>query len=289
MNTLKVGVLLIALTALFLYMGELIGGRSGILVAFSIAMLMNVISYWYSDKLVLAMSQARPIEPHEAPELHRLLERLSFRAGIPVPKLYLAPGDQPNAFATGRDPQHAAVAVTEGLLRLLDSEEVEGVIAHELAHIRNRDTLTMTVVATIAGAIMMLAQIARFAMWFGGARDRDSDGPGVVGLLVAIIVAPIAATLIQLAISRAREYEADATGAQIAGSPEGLASALLKLEEASKRLPLMTATQTTAHLYIVNPLRALGGLAGLFMTHPPIPQRVERLRRMNSALNVIVR
>jgi heat shock protein HtpX len=283
MNTLKVGVLLVALTALFIFVGDAIGGRGGAMIAFALALVMNLISYWFSDKIVLSMYGARPLSPVDAPELYRMVERLAERAGIPVPRLYVVPGEQPNAFATGRDPAHAAVAVTAGLLHLLDTEEVEGVLAHEIAHIKHRDTLTMTVVATIAGAVMLLADMARWAMIFGGARSDDREGGNPLVYLFVMIVAPIAAMLIQLAISRAREYEADATGAKLAGSPDGLISALRKLEQASRMIP-MQASPSTAHLFIVNPLRGMGGaLMSLFMTHPPIEERIRRLERMRGS------
>jgi heat shock protein HtpX len=283
MNTLKVGVLLVALTALFIFVGDAIGGRGGAMIAFALALVMNLISYWFSDKIVLSMYGARPLSPVDAPELYRMVERLAERAGIPVPRLYVVPGEQPNAFATGRDPAHAAVAVTAGLLRLLDTEEVEGVLAHEIAHIKHRDTLTMTVVATIAGAVMLLADMARWAMIFGGARSDDREGGNPLVYLFVMIVAPIAAMLIQLAISRAREYEADATGAKLAGSPDGLISALRKLEQASRMIPMQTSP-STAHLFIVNPLRGMGGtLMSLFMTHPPIEERIRRLQQMRGS------
>jgi len=283
MNTLKVGVLLVALTALFIFVGDAIGGRGGAMIAFALALVMNLISYWFSDKIVLSMYGARPLSPVDAPELYRMVERLAERAGIPVPRLYVVPGEQPNAFATGRDPAHAAVAVTAGLLHLLDTEEVEGVLAHEIAHIKHRDTLTMTVVATIAGAVMLLADMARWAMIFGGARSDDREGGNPLVYLFVMIVAPIAAMLIQLAISRAREYEADATGAKLAGSPDGLIGALRKLEQASRMIP-MQASPSTAHLFIVNPLRGMGGaLMSLFMTHPPIEERIRRLERMRGS------
>ncbi len=283
MNTLKVGVLLVALTALFIFVGDAVGGRGGAMIAFVLALVMNAVSYWFSDKIVLGMYGARALSPADAPDLYRLVERLSERAGIPVPRLYVVPGEQPNAFATGRDPAHAAVAVTAGLLHLLDTEEVEGVLAHEIAHIRHRDTLTMTVVATIAGAVMLLADMARWAMIFGGARSDDREGNNPLVYLFIMIVAPIAAMLIQLAISRAREYEADATGAKLAGSPDGLISALRKLEQASRMIP-MQASPSTAHLFIVNPLRGIGGsLMSLFMTHPPIEERIRRLQQMRGS------
>lgn len=283
MNTLKVGVLLVALTALFIFVGDLLGGRGGAMIAFILALGMNLLSYWFSDKIVLKMYGAQPISPQQAPELHRMVERLSEKAGIPVPRLYVVPGHQPNAFATGRDPAHSAVAVTEGLLHLLNTEEVEGVLAHEIAHIRHRDTLTMTIVATIAGAVMLLADMARWAMIFGGRSSDSEEGANPLVFLLVMIVAPIAAMLIQLAISRAREYEADALGAKLAGSPDGLVSALLKLEQAAHAIP-MQASPATAHMFIVNPLRGVGGaLMSLFMTHPPIQERVARLRRMRGS------
>jgi heat shock protein HtpX len=284
MNTLKVGVLLVALTALFIFVGDALGGRSGAMIAFALALVMNFVSYWFSDKIVLGMYGARPLSPEDAPELFRMTEKLAQRAGIPMPRLYVVNDPQPNAFATGRNPAHGAVAVTTGLLNLLHYDEVEGVIAHEIAHIKHRDTLTMTVVATIAGAVMLLADMARWAMIFGGARSDDREGSNPLVYLLVMIVAPIAAMLIQLAISRAREYEADATGARLAGSPDGLANALLKLEQAARRMPMMHASPSTAHLFIVNPLRGIGGtLMSLFMTHPPIEERVRRLQQMRGS------
>jgi heat shock protein HtpX len=278
-NVLRTTVLLAALTALFLVIGGALGGNQGLFIAFVFALLMNFASYWFSDKIVLKMYGAREVSPHEAPELHQLVQRLAQRAGIPMPRVYIIPSEAPNAFATGRDPQHGAVAVTEGILRLLDTDELAGVLAHELGHIRNRDTLIMTVAATLAGAITMLAHMAQWGAIFGFGRrdDEDSGGSGVFGLLFMAILAPIAATLIQLAISRSREYFADSTGAAVAGSPSGLARALEKLHYASQRLP-MEANPATAHLFIVNPLTG-GSLANLFSTHPPIEERIRRLRR----------
>jgi heat shock protein HtpX len=279
-NVLRTTVLLAALTALFLVIGGAIGGNQGVVIAFIFALVMNFASYWYSDKIVLAMYGAREVTPREAPELHRLVQRLAQRAGIPMPRVYIIPSDAPNAFATGRNPQHGAIAVTEGIMRLLEEDELAGVIAHELGHIRNRDTLIMTVAATLAGAITMLAHMAQWGAIFGGLgrRDDEGDGGGVFGLLFMAILAPIAATLIQLAISRAREYFADSTGAAVAGSPSGLARALEKLHFASQRAPL-GANPATAHLFIVNPLTG-GSLLHLFSTHPPIEERIRRLRRM---------
>jgi heat shock protein HtpX len=279
-NVLRTTVLLAALTALFLVIGGAIGGNQGLFIAFVFALLMNFASYWFSDKIVLSMYGAREVSLNEAPDLYRLVQRLAQLAGIPMPRVYIIPSDAPNAFATGRNPQHGAVAVTEGILRTLDTDELAGVLAHELGHIRNRDTLIMTVAATLAGAITMLAHMAQWGAIFGfGRRDEeDSGGGGMLSLLFMAILAPIAATLIQLAISRSREYFADSTGAAIAGSPSSLARALEKLHYASQRLP-MDANPATAHLFIVNPLTG-GSLVNLFSTHPPIEERIRRLRRI---------
>lgn len=275
MNTLKTGLLLTALTALALFIGRMVGGMSGMVWAFGIAIVMNVGSYWFSDKIVLAMYRARPVTEADSPDLYSLVNRLAHQAGLPMPKLYVVPGESPNAFATGRNPQHAAVAVTEGLLRILDREEVEGVLAHELAHVKNRDILIGTIAATFAGAIMMIGSMARWAAILGTGRDNDRGG--AVGMLALAVVAPLAALVIQMAISRSREYQADATGASISGRPLGLANALLKLESASKIIPAQ-ASPATAHMMIVNPLH--GGIGSLFSTHPAIPERVKRLREM---------
>lgn len=280
-NTLKVGLLLVGLTALFVVIGGAIGGPSGAVIALVIAALMNLGTYWYSDRIVLASCGAQPIGPEQAPELHAMLERLSERAGISTPRLYLVPDSQPNAFATGRGPSHAAVAVNQGLLDLLGPREVEGVLAHEIAHIKHRDTLTMTIVATIAGAIMTLVQIGQFGMLFGGLSgqgdEEDSGGNPLMGLAL-LLIAPIAATLIQMAVSRTREYEADATAARLTGSPDGLIGALLALERGTMAIPPATATPSTAHLCIANPLSGAGSsILSLFQTHPPIARRVERL------------
>ncbi|PYO37294.1 MAG: zinc metalloprotease HtpX [Candidatus Rokuibacteriota bacterium] len=279
-NLFKTAVLLAALTSLVVLIGQAIGGQQGMLIAFILAVAMNFGSYWFSDRIVLAMYRAQPIEEAQAPDLYRIVRRLTTRAGIPMPRVYLIPGDTPNAFATGRSPQHAAVAVTEGIMRMLDDEELEGVLAHELSHVKNRDTLTMTIAATMAGVITYLAHMAQWAAIFGGGRrdDEEGSGGGVFGALLMAILAPIAAMLIQLAISRAREFQADASGAQLAGRPWGLAKALEKLEMASRMAP-MDATPATAHLFIVNPLRG-EGLATLFSTHPPIQERIARLRAM---------
>ena len=279
-NLIKTGVLLAALTSLVVLIGGAVGGQQGMLIAFVLAIALNFGSYWFSDRIVLSMYGARPIEESQAPDLYRIIRRLTTKAGIPLPRVYLIPGDTPNAFATGRNPQHAAVAVTEGIMRMLDDEEIEGVLAHELSHVRNRDTLTMTIAATLAGAITYLAHMAQWAAMFGGARrdDEEGSGGGVIGALLMAILASIAAMLIQMAISRAREFEADASGARLVGRPWGLAKALEKLEMASKMAP-MDATPATAHLFIVNPLSAQG-LSTLFSTHPPIQERIARLRAM---------
>lgn len=276
MNALKTGILLTALTALALWIGRMVGGMSGMVWAFGIAIVMNVGSYWFSDRIVLATYRARPITEADSPELYAIVARLTREAGLPMPKLYVVPGESPNAFATGRNPQHAAVAVTEGLLRILDRDEVEGVLAHELAHVKNRDILIGTIAATFAGAIMLIGNMARWAAILGTGRDSDRGG-GALGMLALAVVAPLAALLIQMAISRSREYQADATGASISGKPLGLADALLKLEGASKIIPAQ-ASPATAHMMIVNPLH--GGIGSLFSTHPAIPERVRRLREM---------
>jgi heat shock protein HtpX len=279
MNTFKTAFLLTALTLFLVFIGAHFGGRNGMILAFVIAAGMNFFSYFYSDKLALSMYRAQPVTREQLPRAYSVVERLTQRIGIPMPKIYVIPTDSPNAFATGRNPQHASVAVTEGILRLLTDEELEGVLAHELGHVRNRDILTSSIAATLAGAITILAHMGRFAMIFGGyggGRDsRERDGGGI-GALFMLILAPIAATLIQLAVSRSREYEADATGAHLTGNPYALASALEKLEAYSKRLPLQ-ATPSTAHLFIVAPMISGASFANLFSTHPPIAKRIERL------------
>lgn len=278
-NTLKTGVLLVILAAILMFIGAAVGGRGGLLVALFFALAMNFASYWFSDKIVLGIYGAQEISESEAPQLYRIIRHLAQRAQLPMPRVYLMPSATPNAFATGRNPQHAAVAVTEGILQLLDQQELEGVLAHELAHVKNRDTLTMTITATIASAIMWLTQMAQWAAFFGGfSRNEDDDGGGLLGLLVSIFIAPIAATLVQMAISRSREYAADTVGAQIAGTPYGLANALEKLTYAAQRVPA-DVTPATAHLFIVNPL-SRQSFTTLFSTHPPIEERVRRLRSM---------
>jgi heat shock protein HtpX len=273
-------VLLTFMTVLLVFAGAAIGGRSGMVVAFGLALVMNFVSYWFSDKIVLSMYRAQPVTEAQAPELYGIVRRLSQKAGLPMPKVYVIPDGTPNAFATGRNPEHGVVAVTEGIMRLLAREELEGVIAHELSHIKHRDILTQTVVATIAGAISMLAQMAQWAMIFGGGRRDDDEHGSPIAALVMMIVAPIAAMLVQMAISRTREYEADRGGAAMAGNPYGLANALLKLEQGKQLVPMHDPKPATAHMFIVNPLSG-GGLMTLFSTHPPIAERVKRLKEMS--------
>ncbi len=278
-NTLKTTLLLGLLTGIILWFGEFLGGSQGLVIAFVFAAIMNVTSYWFSDKIVLAMYGARPVGMNEAPDLYRVVHNLTARAGMPMPKLYIIPTDAANAFATGRSPEHAAVAVTEGILRLMSWDELEGVLAHEISHVRNRDILISSIAATLAGVIMMLANMVRWAAIFGGvSRDERDEGGGIIGLLVMSIVAPLAAMLIQMAISRSREYQADASGAQLLHNGEPLARALEKLEYAAQRVPLNASPQT-AHLFIVNPLSGRS-LANLFSTHPPLDERIRRLRSM---------
>src|SRR6202167_804751 len=274
-NTFKTAFLLTLLTLLLMFIGRAFGGQNGMLLALAFAAVMNFISYFYSDKIALAMYRAQPVTREELPRAYAAVERLTQKIGIPMPKIYVIPNESPNAFATGRNPQHASVAVTQGILNLLNDEELEGVLAHELGHVNNRDILISSVAATVAGAITLLAQTARFASIFGGGnRDgrRGMDGGGIFML----ILAPIAATLIQLAVSRSREYEADATGAHVTGNPYALASALQKLDAYSKRLP-MQASPSTAHLFIVAPFLGGASFANLFSTHPPMARRIERL------------
>jgi heat shock protein HtpX len=283
MNRLKTLMLLAALTALLLWLGELVGGRSGMIVALFIAAIMNFGSYWFSDKIVLSMYGAQPVSQEEAPELYEIVGELARRERMPMPKIYILPEDTPNAFATGRNPQHAAVAVTAGILKLLNRDELFGVLAHELGHVKHRDTLIMSVVATIAGALSMLS---RMAMWggMGGSRygRRDDRGSNPILALIGIIVAPIIAMLIQLAISRSREYGADEEGAHVSGDPLALASALQKIEAYSRRIPMRAGSPATAHLFIINPFKE-GGLAALFSTHPPTEARIARLMKLAQA------
>ena len=278
-NMLKTTLLLALLTGLIMWIGEFLGGSQGLVIAFVFAVVMNFGSYWFSDKLVLAMYNARPVGMNEAPDLYRIVQNLATRAQMPMPKLYIIPSDAANAFATGRSPEHAAVAVTEGIMRLMSWDELEGVLAHEISHVRNRDILISSIAATLAGVIMMLANMMRWAAIFGGvSRDDREEGGGILGLLAMTILAPLAATLIQLAISRSREYQADASGAELLHNGEPLARALEKLETAVERVPLQANPQT-AHLFIVNPLTGRS-FANLFSTHPPLEDRIRRLREM---------
>ncbi len=278
MNTLKTMVLLVTLTVLFIFIGGLLGGKTGMTVALVLALAMNFFAYWFSDKIVLKMYGAVPVTEAEAPELYSIVRTLSQRAGLPMPKVYIIEADQPNAFATGRNPRNGAVAVTTGIMRLLDRNELAGVIAHELSHIKNRDILVSTIAATIAGAISYLAQMAQWAFIFGGRSDDEERGGSPVAALLMAIIAPIAAMLVQLAISRTREYGADAGGARIVGNPLYLANALRKLHNYSQQIP-MGVNPATSHMFIVNPLSG-GGIARLFSTHPPIEERIERLEAM---------
>ncbi|MBU4233039.1 MAG: zinc metalloprotease HtpX [Desulfobacterales bacterium] len=279
-NRIKTVLLLAGMTAFLIVVGRLLGGRTGMYLAFILAVGMNFFSYWFSDKIVLKMYGAQEVTPADAPQLHQIVDELAREANIPKPKVYIIPDDSPNAFATGRNPEHAAIAATEGIMRLLTPAELKGVLAHEIGHVRNRDILISTIAATMAGAIMILADMARFGAIFGmGSRDNE-EGPGIIGVLVMSIIAPIAAMLIQMAISRSREYLADETGAQLAHNPESLARALEKLSLGVQRAP-MNASPATAHMFIVNPLTG-SSLMNLFSTHPPIEERVARLRAMRS-------
>ncbi len=282
-NSFKTAILLSALTALILIIGEVFGGRQGLVIAFIFALIMNGGSYWFSDKIVLSLYRAQELPYKQAPELHRMVERLAQQAEIPKPRIYLVPSQNPNAFATGRNPDHAVVAVTEGIVKLLNNDELEGVLSHELSHIKNRDILIGSIAATMAGVVMMLASMARWAALFGGfGRDDDEGAGGIIGLIAMSILAPIAAMLIQLAISRSREYLADETGARVSKNPLGLASALEKLTAASKRIPMEAGpatAQATSHLFIVNPFSGKS-LMSLFSTHPSAEERIKRLRSM---------
>jgi heat shock protein HtpX len=277
----KTLMLLTALTVLFVAIGYLIGGQSGMIIAFGFAVIMNFVSYWFSDKIVLSMYRAKKVEESDAPRLYGMVQRLATQAGLPGPRVYIIPDSSPNAFATGRNPANGVVAFTQGILDLLSEDELEGVTAHELAHIKNRDILTQTIAATIAGAIGMLASMAKWGAIFGGVGgrdDREGGGGGIIGLLVMAIVAPIAAMFVQMAISRTREYAADATGAQISGKPLSLANALRKLHSGTARRP-MDANPATAHMFIVNPLSGRS-MMSLFSTHPPVEERIARLEGM---------
>jgi heat shock protein HtpX len=275
-NWFKTTLLLGVMTAIIVFIGRLLGGEQGMILAFVIAIGMNFFSYWYSDKIVLRMYRAREVGPGERPELYQMVRELAQRAELPMPKVYTIPEESPNAFATGRNPEHAVVAVTEGLLKLMSREEVMGVLSHELSHVKNRDILIGSIAATMAGAVMILATMARWAAFFGGGSRNDEGGGGIIGVLALSILAPIAAMLVQMAISRSREYQADASGAKVSGHPAWLADALGKLGSYSKRLPLH-ANPSTAHMFIVSPLSG-SSLMNLFSTHPPLEERIARLR-----------
>jgi heat shock protein HtpX len=278
MNVFRTALLMTILTLLLIAIGGLIGGHNGVIVAFVFAAVLNFGSYWFSDKIVLAMYRAQPAGPGEAPEIYNIVSRLTQRANLPMPRIYIIPTEVPNAFATGRNPSHAVVAVTSGLMRSLSLQEIEGVLAHELAHVKNRDILIGTIAATLAGTVTMLARMASWAAMFGGGSRDDEDRGGGLGFLILAIVAPIAAILIQLAISRSREYAADHDGSEISGTPLALADALRKLEMAARNHPL-ALNPSTAHMFIVNPLKR-NFIASLFSTHPPIQKRIERLENM---------
>ena len=281
MNTLKTTFLLTCLTLILVAMGSAIGGRSGMIIAFLIAGGMNFFSYWYSDKIVLKMYKAREISEPENQPLYNMVSRLARQANMPMPKVYIIPSDGPNAFATGRNPANAAVAATEGIMRLLSDEELEGVMAHELAHVQNRDTLIGSIAATFAGAIAMLGNMLQWAAIFGGGNNDEEDGGNMFGSLAIAFIAPMAAMLIQMAVSRSREYLADASGARICGKPLALANALRKLQMGAQAVPMTEATPATSHMFIVNPL-AGGSMLKLFSTHPPMEERVARLELMAS-------
>ncbi|HEY5674122.1 MAG TPA: zinc metalloprotease HtpX [Malonomonas sp.] len=284
MNQLKTTFLLTCLTLLLVAMGSAIGGQSGMLIAFVLAGGMNFFSYWYSDKIVLKMYKAREVSETESPAFYAMVRRLATQADMPMPKVYIIPSDSPNAFATGRNPQHAAVAATEGIMRILSEEELEGVMAHELAHVQNRDTLISTIAATFAGAISMLGSMLQWGAILGGGRNDEEEGGGggLLGSLALAIIAPLAAMLIQMAVSRSREYLADAAGARICGKPLALARALDKLQQAATNRPMAEATPATSHMFIVNPLSG-GALRNMFSTHPPMAERIARLQALAGA------
>lgn len=277
MNQLKTAVLLVALTVLLVLVGRILFGDAGTIWFLGIGVVMNGVAYWFSDRIAIAAARAQEVSPTDAPMLYRLADRLAVQYGVPRPKVYVSPDPSPNAFATGRNPRHAAIVVNDGLLRILDEGELYGVLAHEFGHVKNRDILVSSVVAVLAGAITMMAQLG---MWFGGGRDDRGQSPlGGIAALLMILLAPLAALLIQLAVSRSREYQADRTGAEVSGDPLALASALRKLERGTEIVPAQTGSPAFAHLYIVNPLKG-EGWAGLFSTHPPIEERIRRLEDM---------
>lgn len=282
MNRFKTTLLLSLLTVLLVFMGGALGGQGGMIIAFGMALIMNFGSYWFSDKIVLRMYNAQEVTRSDNPAFYGMVERLAAKADLPMPKVYIIPDQSPNAFATGRNPSHAAVAATEGILRILSPEELEGVMAHELAHVKNRDILVSTIAATFAGAISMIGSMLQWGAMLGTGRSDDEEGGGIgsmIGSLAMAIIAPIAAMLIQMAVSRSREYLADATGAEICGKPLALAGALAKLQNGAQMIPMEEQRPATAHLFIVNPLTG-GGLMSLFSTHPPMEERIARLRAM---------
>ena len=286
MNQLKTAFWMVLLTVLLVFVGRVLAGTGGMIVFLAFAAVMNGVAYWFSDRIALAAAHARQVGPAEAPMLHRLADRLAIQYKVPKPRVYVSPDPSPNAFATGRSPSHAAICVNEGLLRILDEEELYGVLAHEFAHVRNRDILTSSVVAVLAGTITLIANVAQWGLMFGGyggRDDREQGAGGLIGGLLLIILAPIAAALIQLAVSRSREYEADHTGAEVSGDPMALASALRKLERATQVIPSQTAQPAFAHLYIVNPLSGQT-LSTLFSTHPPLEERIRRLEAMAAGI-----
>lgn len=286
MNQLKTAFWMVLLTVLLVLVGRVLAGTGGMIVFLAFAVVMNGVAYWFSDRIALAAARAREVGPAEAPMLHRLADRLAIQYKVPKPRVYVSPDPSPNAFATGRSPSHAAICVNEGLLRILDEEELYGVLAHEFAHVRNRDILTSSVVAVLAGTITLIANVAQWGLMFGGyggRDDREQGAGGLIGGLLLIILAPIAAALIQLAVSRSREYEADHTGAEVSGDPMALASALRKLERATQVIPSQTAQPAFAHLYIVNPLSGQT-LSTLFSTHPPLEERIRRLEAMAAGI-----
>lgn len=284
MNRLKTLMLLAALTALFMWMGQALGGQQGMMFALVFAAVMNFGAYWFSDKIVLRMYNAQPVDQSNAPELYSVVQNLATKINMPMPKVYIIPQDSPNAFATGRNPEHAAVAATEGLLQMLNRDELEGVLGHELGHVVNRDTLISTLAATIAGALSHLANMAMWGAMLGGGRSREDRGHPLIGL-IGIVIAPMAAMLIQMAISRSREFGADEAGARYTGNPLALASALTKIEGWKKRIPMTAGSPATAHLFIINPFSAQG-MSSLFSTHPPTEERVKRLENMAAGISL---